>query len=338
MYLDLEAGDWGVVGSEMDGCDKKEERGRGTGMNDSSSVPSACAKDNVKVGKPRELAHIECGGLTWSSPLPPHSHRRRPPHPTPPRPLPPRTASPTWPRTGSSRSGSASRWAHAAGRVSSVLEPLKSLSRSSALPTSPFSSRSCLKCTYHFVEGPSWTWTSSAQSHYERSDHHPLGLVKQSYSTWVLTSVNANTYADLPNIATVDWDPRSQTSDTSTPAPPSPPSSPALAGPSSLAAPIIPPSNFALLGRSSRAQFSRLIADSGGSLVQAPSISRKLLAPLPSSDRDDNWCEAEASRRYLFDHRNGRNRLSLIVSKDVLAVIPLFARSMSMSWILICDL
>ncbi|TBU35486.1 Gti1/Pac2 family-domain-containing protein [Dichomitus squalens] len=116
------------------------------------------------------------------------------------------------------------------------------------------------KCTYRFVEGPSRTWTSSAQSHYERSDHHPMGLVKQAYSAWVLTSVNAKprkwhltayfTYADLPNIPTVDKDPllstitvpsgvyksgkaRSRNSDASTPALPSPPSTPGPAGPSS---------------------------------------------------------------------------------------------------------
>ncbi|KAH9928532.1 Gti1/Pac2 family-domain-containing protein [Epithele typhae] len=54
------------------------------------------------------------------------------------------------------------------------------------------------KCLYRFVDGPSRTWTSSAQSHYERSDHHPLGL-------WHLTAYF--TYADLPSIPTVDADP-----------------------------------------------------------------------------------------------------------------------------------
>ncbi|RDX46851.1 hypothetical protein K466DRAFT_595398 [Polyporus arcularius HHB13444] len=115
------------------------------------------------------------------------------------------------------------------------------------------------KCTYRFVEGPSRTWTSSAQSHYERSDHHPMGLVKQAYSAWVFTSVNAKprkwhltayfTYADLPSIPTVDRDPllctisvptgvyksgkaRSRNSDASSTMP-SPPSSPAPLGPSS---------------------------------------------------------------------------------------------------------
>ncbi|TCD66194.1 hypothetical protein EIP91_001688 [Steccherinum ochraceum] len=116
------------------------------------------------------------------------------------------------------------------------------------------------KCTYRFVDGPSRTWASSAQSHFERSDHHPSGLVKQAYSAWVLDSVDAKprkwhltayfTYADLPSIPVIDQDPilrtvsvpagiyksgkaRSRTSDTicgtppSTATPPSRPSSPA---------------------------------------------------------------------------------------------------------------
>lgn len=70
--------------------------------------------------------------------------------------------------------------------------------------------------SYRFVDGPSRTWTSSAQSHYDRSDRHPLGLVKQAYSAWVIDSVNAKprkwhltayfTYSDLPSIPTVDQD------------------------------------------------------------------------------------------------------------------------------------
>ncbi|KZT09723.1 uncharacterized protein LAESUDRAFT_810689 [Laetiporus sulphureus 93-53] len=74
-----------------------------------------------------------------------------------------------------------------------------------------------LRSAYRFVEGPSRIWTSSAQSHYERSDHHPTGLVKQAYSAWVFTSPNAEprkwhltayfTYADLPKIPTIDQDP-----------------------------------------------------------------------------------------------------------------------------------
>lgn len=80
-----------------------------------------------------------------------------------------------------------------------------------------YSSDQAQRCTYRFVDGPSRTWSSSAQSHYERSDHHPTGLVKQAYSAWVLDSVNAKprkwhltayfTYSDLPGIPTVDQDP-----------------------------------------------------------------------------------------------------------------------------------
>ncbi|KAH9950268.1 Gti1/Pac2 family-domain-containing protein [Amylocystis lapponica] len=75
--------------------------------------------------------------------------------------------------------------------------------------------------TYRFVDGPSRTWSSSAQSHYDRSDHHPTGLVKQAYSAWVATPPNGKprkwhltayfTYADLPNIPTVDADPMLRT-------------------------------------------------------------------------------------------------------------------------------
>lgn len=114
------------------------------------------------------------------------------------------------------------------------------------------------RSTYRFVDGPSRTWSSSAQSHYERSDHHPTGLVKQAYSAWVMESVNAKprkwhltayfTYADLPSIPTTDQDPllsritvppgiyksgkaRSRASDAMPPSPspshPSRPSSPA---------------------------------------------------------------------------------------------------------------
>jgi len=112
------------------------------------------------------------------------------------------------------------------------------------------------KCTFRFVEGPSRTWSSSAQSHYDRSDRHPTGLVKQAYSAYVTTSAHSKprkwhltayfTYADLPNIPTTDQDPllrglavppgvyrsgkaRSRTSDaasTTGPPSPSPPSRP----------------------------------------------------------------------------------------------------------------
>ena len=107
-----------------------------------------------------------------------------------------------------------------------------------------------------------------AQSHYERSDHHPTGLVKQAYSAfvtgpdgrarkWHLTAYF--TYADLPGIPTVDADPllrsitvpqgvyrsskaRSRNSDASSPssgasAMPSPPSSPGP-GPSRPSSPL----------------------------------------------------------------------------------------------------
>ncbi|KAI0086139.1 Gti1/Pac2 family-domain-containing protein [Irpex rosettiformis] len=70
--------------------------------------------------------------------------------------------------------------------------------------------------SYRFVEGPSRTWSSSAQSHYDRSERQPLGLVKQAYSAFVI-DVNAKpkkwhltayfTYSDLPSIPTVDQDP-----------------------------------------------------------------------------------------------------------------------------------
>ncbi|CAL1705281.1 unnamed protein product [Somion occarium] len=121
----------------------------------------------------------------------------------------------------------------------------------------PSASEHSPKSTYRFVDGPSRTWSSSAQSHYERSDHHPTGLVKQAYSAWIMESVNAKprkwhltayfTYTDLPNIPTIDQDPilrrisvppgiyksgkaRSRTSDATLPSPslsiPSRPSSP----------------------------------------------------------------------------------------------------------------
>jgi len=75
--------------------------------------------------------------------------------------------------------------------------------------------------SYRFVDGPSRTWSSSAQSHYERSEKQPLGLVKQAYSAWVIDSVNAKprkwhltayfTYSDLPSISTPDQDPMLRT-------------------------------------------------------------------------------------------------------------------------------
>jgi hypothetical protein len=57
---------------------------------------------------------------------------------------------------------------------------------------------------------------SPALSHYDRSEHHPLGLVKQAYSAWVLENPEVKprkwhltayfTYADLPQIPTIDQD------------------------------------------------------------------------------------------------------------------------------------
>jgi hypothetical protein len=58
---------------------------------------------------------------------------------------------------------------------------------------------------------------SPALSHYDRSEHHPLGLVKQAYSAWVLDNPGVKprkwhltayfTYADLHQIPTIDQDP-----------------------------------------------------------------------------------------------------------------------------------
>jgi hypothetical protein len=58
---------------------------------------------------------------------------------------------------------------------------------------------------------------SPALSHYDRSAHHPLGLVKQAYSAWVLDNPGVKprkwhltayfTYADLHQIPTIDQDP-----------------------------------------------------------------------------------------------------------------------------------
>jgi Gti1/Pac2 family transcription factor len=53
-------------------------------------------------------------------------------------------------------------------------------------------------------------------SHYDRSNQHPMGLVKQAYSAWVQLSPNARpkkwhltayfTYSDLQSIPTIDQD------------------------------------------------------------------------------------------------------------------------------------
>ncbi|KAI0302203.1 Gti1/Pac2 family-domain-containing protein [Russula brevipes] len=71
---------------------------------------------------------------------------------------------------------------------------------------------------YRFVDGITRSGPiSPALSHYDRSEHHPLGLVKQAYSAWVLENPEAKprkwhltayfTYADLRQIPTIDQDP-----------------------------------------------------------------------------------------------------------------------------------
>ncbi|KAA1469345.1 hypothetical protein DENSPDRAFT_772994 [Dentipellis sp. KUC8613] len=68
---------------------------------------------------------------------------------------------------------------------------------------------------FRFVDGISRSGaTSPALSHYDRSEQHPTGLVKQAYSAWVLGQPNTKprkwhltayfTYADLPCIPTID--------------------------------------------------------------------------------------------------------------------------------------
>ncbi|KAH9996852.1 Gti1/Pac2 family-domain-containing protein [Russula vinacea] len=71
---------------------------------------------------------------------------------------------------------------------------------------------------FRFVDGIARSGpVSPALSHYDRSEHHPLGLVKQAYSAWVLENPEVKprkwhltayfTYADLPQIPTIDQDP-----------------------------------------------------------------------------------------------------------------------------------
>jgi hypothetical protein len=71
---------------------------------------------------------------------------------------------------------------------------------------------------FRFVDGIARSGPiSPALSHYDRSEHHPLGLVKQAYSAYVLENPGANhrkwhltayfTYADLRQIPTIDQDP-----------------------------------------------------------------------------------------------------------------------------------
>lgn len=72
--------------------------------------------------------------------------------------------------------------------------------------------------TFRFVDGIAKSGpVSPALSHYDRSEHHPLGLVKQAYSAWVLDNPGVKprkwhltayfTYADLHQIPTIDQDP-----------------------------------------------------------------------------------------------------------------------------------
>ncbi|KAI9458266.1 Gti1/Pac2 family-domain-containing protein [Russula earlei] len=71
---------------------------------------------------------------------------------------------------------------------------------------------------FRFVDGIARSGPiSPALSHYDRSEHHPMGLVKQAYSAWVLDNPEARprkwhltayfTYVDLHQIPTVDQDP-----------------------------------------------------------------------------------------------------------------------------------
>jgi len=82
-------------------------------------------------------------------------------------------------------------------------------------PTSPQTTRS--SPNFRFVDGISrGSHTTPALSHYDRSEQHPTGLVKQAYSAWVLGQPNSKprkwhltayfTYADLPQIPTVPDD------------------------------------------------------------------------------------------------------------------------------------
>ncbi len=140
------------------------------------------------------------------------------------------------------------------------------------------------------MDGPSRTWSSSAQSHYDRSDKHPTGLVKQAYSAWVVESVNAKprkwhltayfTYSDLPSIPTVDQDPlfrglavpqgiyrsgkaRSRNSDATYPVPSSPSSPPRPLTPMARSPP----------GGSSRARNDSVVLPSLQSAVSASPMS-----------------------------------------------------------------
>lgn len=71
---------------------------------------------------------------------------------------------------------------------------------------------------FRFVDGIGRTGASTpALSHYDRSEQHPGGLVKQAYSAWVLGHFDTKprkwhltayfTYSDLPRLPTIDQDP-----------------------------------------------------------------------------------------------------------------------------------
>jgi hypothetical protein len=70
--------------------------------------------------------------------------------------------------------------------------------------------------TYRFIDGIGRGIPTPAVAHYDRSNHHPKGLVKQAYSAKVLLSPTAKvrkwhltayfTYEDLENIPTIDQD------------------------------------------------------------------------------------------------------------------------------------
>lgn len=71
--------------------------------------------------------------------------------------------------------------------------------------------------TFRFIDGISRPGpTSSAVSHQDRTTNHHPGLVKQSYSVWVMVRPNTRpqkwhltayfTYAELPHLPTIDRD------------------------------------------------------------------------------------------------------------------------------------
>ncbi|KAH8117168.1 Gti1/Pac2 family-domain-containing protein [Phellopilus nigrolimitatus] len=74
------------------------------------------------------------------------------------------------------------------------------------------------QAVFRFVDGTTrGNQTSSILSHFDRSAHRPLGLVKQAYSAYVVTSPGTKprkwhltayfTYADLQNLPIIDNDP-----------------------------------------------------------------------------------------------------------------------------------